>query len=155
VENSVLKAYRRPPIGRGPFVDWGEARRMTEGIMRTLEVRAVSADTRVRLLSGGNLQRLLLAREMSERPRVVVAVHPTRGLDVGATGAVRLALRAQQQSGVAILLISEDLDELLALADPIGVLYEGALVGVLPRDRCTVEDLGLLMTGAQVQEGSV
>jgi simple sugar transport system ATP-binding protein len=86
---------------------------------------------------------------------VVVAVHPTRGLDVGATGAVRLALRAQQQSGVAILLISEDLDELLALADPIGVLYEGALVGVLPRDRCTVEDLGLLMTGAQIQEGSV
>jgi ABC-type uncharacterized transport system ATPase subunit len=155
VENSVLKAYRRPPIGRGPFVDWGEARRMTEGIMRTLEVRAVSADTRVRLLSGGNLQRLLLAREMSERPRVVVAVHPTRGLDVGATGAVRLALRAQQQSGVAILLISEDLDELLALADPIGVLYEGALVGVLPRDRCTIEDLGLLMTGAQIQEGSV
>jgi general nucleoside transport system ATP-binding protein len=155
VENAVLKAYRRPPVGRGPFVDWGEARRMTEGIMRTLEVRAASPDTPVRLLSGGNLQRLLLAREMSERPRVVVAVHPTRGLDVGATEAVRHALRAQQQAGVAILLISEDLDELLALADPIGVLYEGALVGVLPRGQCTVEDLGLLMAGAQGQEGSV
>jgi simple sugar transport system ATP-binding protein len=155
VENSVLKAYRRPPVGRGPFVDWGEARRMTERIMRTLEVRAASPDTRVRLLSGGNLQRLLLAREMNERPRVVVAVHPTRGLDVGATEAVRQALRAQQQAGVAILLISEDLDELLALADPIGVLYEGALLGVLPRDRCTVEDLGLLMAGAQVPEGVV
>jgi ABC-type uncharacterized transport system ATPase subunit len=148
VENSVLKAYRRPPVGRGPFVDWGEARRMTEGIMRSLEVRAASPDTRVRLLSGGNLQRLLLAREMSERPRVVVAVHPTRGLDVGATEAVRQALRVLQQQGVAILLISEDLDELLALADPIGVLFEGQLVGVLPRNRCTVEQLGLLMAGS-------
>jgi simple sugar transport system ATP-binding protein len=153
VENSVLKAYRRPPVGRGPFVDWAEARRLTEGLMRTLEVRAASPDTRVRLLSGGNLQRLLLAREMSERPRVVVAVHPTRGLDVGATEAVRRALRAQQQSGVAILLISEDLDELLALADPIGVLYEGTLVGVLRRDQCTIEELGLLMAGAKVQGG--
>jgi general nucleoside transport system ATP-binding protein len=148
VENSVLKAYRRPPVGRGPFVDWGEARKMTDGIMRSLEVRAASPDTLVRLLSGGNLQRLLLAREMSESPRVVVAVHPTRGLDVGATEAVRQALRAQQQQGVAILLISEDLDELLALADPIGVLFEGRLVGVMPRSRCSVEELGLLMAGA-------
>jgi ABC-type uncharacterized transport system ATPase subunit len=147
VENSVLKAYRRPPVGRGPFVDWSEARRMTDGIMRSLEVRAASADTRVRLLSGGNLQRLLLAREMSERPRLVVAVHPTRGLDVGATEAVRQALRAQQREGVAVLLISEDLDELLALADPIGVLFEGRLVGAVPRERCTIEDLGLLMAG--------
>ncbi|HEV8572767.1 MAG TPA: ABC transporter ATP-binding protein [Actinomycetota bacterium] len=155
VENSVLKAYRRPPVGQGPFVDWGEARRMTEDIMRTLDVRAASPETRVRLLSGGNLQRLLLAREMSERPRVMVAVHPTRGLDVGATDAVRQALRAQQEAGVAILLISEDLDELVALADPIGVLFEGALVGVLPRSRCTVEDLGLLMAGAKLQEDSV
>jgi simple sugar transport system ATP-binding protein len=149
VENSVLRAYRRPPVGRGLFVDWGEARRMTEGIIRTLDVRTVSPDTKVRLLSGGNLQRLLLAREMSERPRVVVAVHPTRGLDVGATEAVRQAIRAQQRSGVAILLISEDLDELLALADPIGVLYEGRLVDVVPRDSCTVEELGLLMAGAR------
>jgi ABC-type uncharacterized transport system ATPase subunit len=153
VENSILKAYRRPPVGRGPFVDWGEARRMTEGIIRTLEVRTVSPDTRVRLLSGGNLQRLLLAREMSERPRLVVAVHPTRGLDVGATEAVRQAIRTQRRSGVAILLISEDLDELLSLADPIGVLYEGRLVDVVPRDRCTVEELGLLMAGAEKGAG--
>ena len=149
VENSVLKAYRRPPVGRGPFVDWGEARKMTDGIMRSLDVRAASADTRVRLLSGGNLQRLLLAREMNERPGVVVAVHPTRGLDVGATQAVRRAIRALQQQGVAILLISEDLDELLALADPIGVLFEGRLVGAIPRNRCTVEELGLLMAGSR------
>ena len=109
---------------------------------------AVSPDAPVRLMSGGNLQRLLLARETAERPKVIVAVHPTRGLDVGGTEAVRRVLREQQEAGAAILLISEDLDEVLALADPVGVLHEGRLAGVLPRERCDVEELGLLMGGA-------
>ncbi|HEX9123225.1 MAG TPA: ABC transporter ATP-binding protein [Actinomycetota bacterium] len=147
-ENAILRAYRHPPVGRGPFIDWAEAERLTSEMFTAFDVRAVSPDSRVRLLSGGNLQRLLLAREMAERPRLVVAVHPTRGLDIAATEAVRGALRAHQEAGVGILLISEDLEELLALSDPIGVLYEGRLAGVLPLDRCSVETLGLLMAGA-------
>jgi simple sugar transport system ATP-binding protein len=147
-ENAIMRAYRHAPVARGPLIDWGEADRVTEEMFKAFDVRAVSPHSRVGLLSGGNLQRMLLAREMGERPKLVVAVHPTRGLDVAATDVVRRALRAQQDAGVAILLISEDLEELLALADPIGVLYEGRLVGILPRAECRIESLGLLMAGA-------
>ena len=94
------------------------------------------------------LQRLLLARETAENPRVIVAVHPTRGLDVAGTEAVRQALQAQQEAGAAILLISEDLDEILALSDPVGVLHGGRLAGVMARAECRIEELGLLMGGA-------
>jgi ABC-type uncharacterized transport system ATPase subunit len=146
-ENAVLKAYRRPPVSRRLFIDWREARRLAERLLAAFRVRA-APDAPVRLLSGGNLQRLLLARETAEEPKLVVAVHPTWGLDVGATEAVRRALRRQQEAGVAILLISEDLDEVLALADPIGVLSDGRLVAVTPRAECRAEDLGLAMAGA-------
>jgi general nucleoside transport system ATP-binding protein len=154
-ENAVLKAYRRPPVARGPFLDLGEARRLATRMLGAFGIRELSPDAPVRLLSGGNLQRLLLAREMAERPSLIVAVHPTRGLDIGATEAVRRALVDQQEAGAAILLISEDLDEVLALADPIGVLYEGRLAAVLPRAECRVDDLGLLMAGSGgFREGS-
>jgi general nucleoside transport system ATP-binding protein len=148
-ENAVLKAYRRPPVARGPFLDLGEARKLAARMLDAFGIRALSPDAPVRLLSGGNLQRLLLAREMAERPSLIVAVHPTRGLDIGATEAVRRALLGQREAGAAILLISEDLDEVLALADPIGVLFEGRVVAVVPRAHCDVEELGLLMGGSR------
>ena len=148
-DNAILKAYRRPPVARGPLVDHRAARRLAERFLAAFEVSAVSPDAPVRLMSGGNLQRLLLARETAERPKVIVAVHPTRGLDVGGTETVRRALREQQEAGAAILLISEDLDEVLALSDPVGVLHDGRLAGVVPRERCDVEELGLLMGGAR------
>jgi len=147
-DNAILKAYRRPPVARGPFVDRRAARGLAERFLEAFDVSAVSPDAPVRLMSGGNLQRLLLARETAEQPKVIVAVHPTRGLDVGGTETVRRVLREQQEAGTAILLISEDLDEVLALADPVGVLHDGRLAGVVPRERCDVEELGLLMGGA-------
>ena len=147
-DNAILKAYRRPPVARGPFVDRRAARGLAERFLEAFGVSAVSPDAPVRLMSGGNLQRLLLARETAEQPKVIVAVHPTRGLDVGGTETVRRVLREQQEAGTAILLISEDLDEVLALADPVGVLHDGRLAGVVPRERCDVEELGLLMGGA-------
>jgi general nucleoside transport system ATP-binding protein len=148
-DNAILKAYRRPPVGRGPLVDRRAARALAERFLAAFDVSAVSPDAPVRLMSGGNLQRLLLARETAERPKVIVAVHPTRGLDVGGTETVRRVLREQQDAGAAILLISEDLDEVLALSDPVGVLHDGRLAGVVPRERCDVEELGLLMGGAR------
>jgi simple sugar transport system ATP-binding protein len=148
-DNAILKAYRRPPVARGPLVDRRAARALAERFLAAFDVSAVSPDAPVRLMSGGNLQRLLLARETAERPQVIVAVHPTRGLDVGGTETVRSVLREQQEAGAAILLISEDLDEVLALADPVGVLHDGRLAGVVPRERCEVEELGLLMGGAR------
>ena len=148
-ENAILKAYRRPPVARGLFLDLAEARRLAEKMLVEFEVRGASATAPVRLLSGGNLQRLLLARETGEKPKVIVAVHPTRGLDVAGTEAVRQSLQAQQEAGAAILLISEDLDEILALSDPVGVLHSGRVVGVVPRGECRIEELGLLMGGAE------
>jgi len=150
-ENAILKAYRRSPVARGLFIDLTEARRLAERMLVEFEVRGASAAAPVRLLSGGNLQRLLLARETAEDPKVIVAVHPTRGLDVAGTEAVRQALQAQQERETAILLISEDLDEILALSDPVGVLHGGRLAGVVPRAECRIEELGLLMGGAEAE----
>ena len=121
---------------------------LTTMMKNALPMYQAFSDTQVRLLSGGNLQRLILAREIDSKPKLMVAVQPTRGLDVGAIETVHAYLREAAAAGVAILLISEDLDEVLALADPVGVLHDGRLAGVLPREQCDVEELGLLMGGA-------
>jgi len=99
------------------------------------------------MLSGGNLQKLILARETSAHPQFMVAVHPTRGLDVGATEGVHKLLVEQRDAGAALLLISEDLDELLALSDRIAVMYEGRVVGEMPAAGADINHIGLLMAG--------
>src|SRR5690606_36930415 len=104
--------------------------------------------TPVRLLSGGNVQRVLLARELSSDPALVVAASPTRGLDVGAIEAVREAILAAADRGAGVLLISEDLDEVLDLSDRVAVMYEGRIVGVVDRADADVTELGLLMGGS-------
>ena len=99
------------------------------------------------MLSGGNLQRVILAREIESDPRVMIAVQPTRGLDVGAVETVHRLLLRRRAAGAAILLVSEELDELLALADRIAVIYEGRIVGLVDTAEADVAHLGLLMTG--------
>lgn len=99
------------------------------------------------MLSGGNLQKALLAREVEMEPKVMILRSPTRGLDVGATEAVRNLVLAERARGVAVLLISEDLDELMALADRLLVIFEGEVVGGMPTEEATAERLGLLMSG--------
>ena len=111
-----------------------------------------SPDDRTRTLSGGNMQKVLLARNLSRNPRVVVAAEPTRGLDVGATDYVRAKLLEQRARGAAVLLISEDLDEIMALADRIAVIYEGRIMGVLSAREATVEQLGLMMAGTPIDQ---
>ncbi|HUW96547.1 MAG TPA: heme ABC transporter ATP-binding protein, partial [Anaerolineae bacterium] len=101
---------------------------------------------------GGNLQKLILAREISSRPALMVAVYPTRGLDVGATEAVRRLLLEQRDAGGGILLISEDLDELLSMSDRIAVLYEGRVMGVRDSEEASVEELGLMMAGTAPED---
>ncbi len=111
------------------------------------QIKASPAD-RVRTLSGGNMQKVLLARALCNNPRVVIAAQPTRGLDVGATEYVRSRLLDQRKAGSAVLLISEDLDEVIALSDRIAVIYSGRIMGVVPTREVTVEQLGLMMSGA-------
>ena len=111
-DNAIMKRYWRPPVARGWSIDQATAQQMAGDLKEQYEIVAPSVDTPVRLLSGGNLQRLILAREMSAQPKLMVAVQPTRGLDVGAIEGVQRLLLAQREAGAAILLISEELDEL-------------------------------------------
>jgi simple sugar transport system ATP-binding protein len=119
-------------------------------LIKRFAIAAPGPDTPARLLSGGNVQKVVLARELSSSPDVIVAANPTRGLDVGATESVRSLLLEAAAGGVGILLISEDLDEILLLADRIAVMYEGRIVGVVPRSTADLQQLGLMMAGASV-----
>jgi general nucleoside transport system ATP-binding protein len=145
--NVVLKSYRRPPASRGPLLLVRKVRELARNLMEHYDVRASSPDVPARHLSGGNLQKVVLAREFSGEPAVLVAASPTRGLDVAGIETVHSYLRSAAERGVALLLISEDLDEILALADRIVVMYEGAIAGEREATSATIEELGLLMAG--------
>lgn len=116
-------------------------------IIREFQIKASPGD-QLRKLSGGNMQKVVLARALSRKPKVLIASQPTRGLDVGATEYVRKRLLEERDRGTAIVLLSEDLDEVLALSDRIAVIYEGAIRGIIPAAEATPEKLGLLMAGA-------
>jgi simple sugar transport system ATP-binding protein len=151
-DNLILKAYRTDELMRGPFLDPQSIRAFARDLVTRFEVSTPSLEIAVKTLSGGNLQRVLLAREISCRPAVLVAVHPTRGLDIGATEAVHRLLLELRHQGTGILLISEDLDELLALSDRLLVLYEGQVMGeVLPQE-ASVEEIGLMMAGTRQED---
>ena len=152
-DNLIMKRYRDAPIARGWFIDDAAARALAQGLKDGYSIAAPSIDTEVRLLSGGNLQRLIIAREIESGPRVMVAVQPTRGLDVGAIEAVHRVLLARRDAGAAILLISEELDEILALADRIDVIFEGRIVGSFSADVADITEIGLLMTGGAGSHG--
>jgi simple sugar transport system ATP-binding protein len=145
--NLALKAFRRPPYSKGRRLVASAFK--TEGARQIIDydIRGVRPGLPIRLLSGGNLQKALIAREVELDPKVMIARSPTRGLDVGATEAVRNHLLAERSRGVGVLLISEDLDELLALSDRLFVIYEGEFVGEVIAEEATAERLGLLMAG--------
>jgi simple sugar transport system ATP-binding protein len=146
VDNLIMKQYSQPPIGRGPWLDATAAQEFANRLKEAYQIRTPSVNIQARLLSGGNLQRLILAREIAAQPKCMVAMQPTQGLDVGAIETVHRLLLEQREQGVAILLISEELDELLALSDRIAVIYEGQIVGEVAD--ADVERIGLLMTGS-------
>jgi simple sugar transport system ATP-binding protein len=148
-ENTVLKTYRRPPVSRGPLLAWRVIRGFAADLVERYRVQAPGTGARVRELSGGNLQKLVLGREFSGRPRVLVAASPTRGLDVGAIETVHAYLREAAGQGIGILLLSEDLDEIRALADRVVVIYEGRMTGDFDPERATVEEIGLAMAGGE------
>jgi simple sugar transport system ATP-binding protein len=132
-------------VTRGTL-DHGRIRQHAEKLIAEYQIKARPGD-KIRTLSGGNMQKVILARVLERQPQVIIVSQPTRGLDVGATEYVHAKLREQRQRGAAILLISEDLDEILALADRIAVIYEGEIMGLLPAAEANAERLGLLMAG--------
>lgn len=149
-DNVIMKSYRRPPIAHGWIVDMPTATKHAKQLKSDYDIVVPNVETPVRLLSGGNLQRVILAREISGNPALMIAVQPTRGLDVGAIEGVQRLLLSQREAGAAILLISEELEELIELSDRISVIYEGKIMGeVLDGD---LETIGLMMTGTPLEQ---
>jgi ABC-type uncharacterized transport system ATPase subunit len=146
-DNLAMKAYRRPPLAHGPLLDQNALRRFAKRLIETFHIATPTAETPARLLSGGNQQKVVLAREITADNGVLVAVYPSRGLDVGATEAVRRTLLEQRDAGMAILLISEDLDELSGLSDRIAVFFEGQIMGEVAPGEASAEEIGLMMAG--------
>jgi general nucleoside transport system ATP-binding protein len=176
-DNYILEDHGKPPFSKGIFLDFKAISYLAEKIVQAYQVKTPTINTPIKNLSGGNIQKLILGRELSRAPKVLIAAQPTRGVDIGATEYIhrrlldqregttadqskkaddkysskrfiRQSLLDQRYEGSAILLISEDLDEIRALSDRIAVMYEGKIVGIVNRDEATLEELGLMMAGA-------
>ena len=146
-DNVIMKNYRNQPIGNGLTIDDSKAHAYAQSLKETFDILAPSVETLARKLSGGNLQKVILAREINTTPKVIVAVQPTRGLDVGAVEAIQRHLLAQRLAGIAILLMSEELEELFALSDRIAVIYGGKIMGIVEPEEFDIGEIGLMMTG--------
>jgi simple sugar transport system ATP-binding protein len=151
-ENTIMKNYRHGPIGNGWSINFTAARERARELKQTYDILAPSVEVMARKLSGGNLQKVILAREISAKPKLMVAVQPTRGLDVGAIEAIQSLLLEQREAGTAILLISEELDELFSLSDRIAVIFDGQIMGILGADKADINEIGLMMTGTRQEE---
>ena len=146
-ENLIMKDHIYKPYADGIFMNFKNIEKENERLVETFDIKTPSIATPIKNLSGGNIQKLILAREISRGPRVLVAAQPTRGLDIRATEYIRRRITEQREKGVTTLLISEDLDEILSLSDRIAVIFEGEIMGVVDRDDATFENLGLMMGG--------
>ena len=148
-ENLVIEELDR--FRRGPFLDHAGIRRHAEGLIERFAIKAAPQD-RIGGLSGGNMQKVLLARVLAREPKAIVVAQPTRGLDVGAGEYVHQQLLERRADGAAILLMSEDLDEVHALADRIAVIFEGEIMGVVDAEQTSRADLGLMMAGMRASD---
>lgn len=146
-ENMILREHDQPKFSKKGFLRLRAIESHTKQLVDQFQIKTPSQKTHAKSLSGGNIQKLILARELSRRPRIIIAAQPTRGLDIGAAEYVREQLIAQRNDGTAVLLISEDLDEIFALSDRIAVIYEGKIMAILTREEATREKVGLLMAG--------
>jgi simple sugar transport system ATP-binding protein len=146
-DNVMLRDFREPPLARGPWIDRRVARARTRQLVRDYDVRPSGIETKLRALSGGNQQKILIGRELLSQPIVLVVAQPTRGLDVTATRAVHDRLLALRAAGTGVLLISEDLDEVLLLSDRVAVLYDGEIRSLCTRAEANRGSIGTVMGG--------
>jgi len=154
VENVAMNFYFDKDYSQGGVVDYQKIRELTEELISEYDVAAPNPDIMAKSLSGGNLQKLILARVLSRKPRLLIANLPTQGLDVGATEFVRNKLMAAKKEQSGILLISEDLDEVLSLSDWVAPIYEGEFMGILPGKEAKREIVGGMMAGAKAEVGA-
>jgi ABC-type uncharacterized transport system ATPase subunit len=154
-ENVILQDHGQAPYSHATFLDFKAIETHAAELVQAFSVKTPSTDTPLKNLSGGNIQKLILARELSRRPSVVIAAQPTRGVDIGASEYIHQRLLEQRAAGTAILLISEDLDEIRAISDRIAVIYEGKIVGIVDGRTASAEELGLMMTGVASRQSAV
>jgi len=148
MENLMMKDYRRPPFSKVGFLNLSEIRNHCEKLVSEFEILTPDLNkTEARILSGGNIQRMILARELWKEPRLVIASHPTYGLDLRAIEHTHRLLLKLREKGSAVLLVSEDLDEIMALSDRIAVMFNGKIVGIRGSGKTSVQEIGLMMAG--------
>lgn len=149
IQNLILKNFRSKEYSKRGFLNHRRVQEAANQIVKDFNIKTAGIYRPVKLMSGGNQQKLLLAREISERPELIIASYPVRGLDIGATETVHKILLKQKQQGTAILLISEDLDEIIYLSDRIAVMFEGKMMGIVDSCQANYEEIGLMMLGVK------
>jgi simple sugar transport system ATP-binding protein len=153
-DNMICSTFRSAPFSVSGILKWDVVRKFARGILEEFDVRPADPDARAQSLSGGNAQKVAVSREMHHGTPFLLASQPTRGVDIGSIETIRRELNKAKGNGAAILLISSDLEEIMALSDRIAVMYEGRITGVLRREEANEGNVGLLMTG-QTAEAAV
>ena len=149
-DNLILKDYRKAPISKGIFINKQKAKERAKAVIEQFDVKIADSNGAIKSLSGGNLQKILLGREILEEPKVLIAAYPVRGLDIGTTEAVYNLLLEQRDRGCAVIFISEDLDEIMELSDRIMVMEGGRTTGIVKPQDTSVEEIGLMMLNGRV-----
>lgn len=152
-ENAILGMQHKAPFSKKGVLNYGKIREYAQRIIKEFDVRTPSDEVSASALSGGNQQKLIVAREISKDPELLIASQPTRGVDVGAIEFIHRRLVEERDSGKAVLLVSFELDEILALSDRIAVMYDGEIVGILNKDEADEQKLGVLMAGGTLENG--
>ncbi len=151
-ENMILLNHGEPPYCKNGFLNFKHIRKHSEELVKEYTVKTPSIDTTTKNLSGGNIQKLIMARELSAEPKVLLASQPTRGVDIGAAEYIHEQIAGQRERGTASVVISEDLDEVMALSDRIAVMFEGKIMGIVKQENATRSSIGLMMTGEKAPD---
>ncbi|MEE0766691.1 MAG: heme ABC transporter ATP-binding protein, partial [Christensenellales bacterium] len=147
-----LQDYYTPAFGTHGFVNWAYVDAYSDKLIRDFGVKTPGRFELAQNLSGGNQQKVIVAREISRQPKLLIAMHPTRGLDVGAIEYIHKKIMEQRDNSVGILLVSTELEEVLKLSDRVAVMYEGRIMGIVKPEETTVEEMGLMMGGMPLEE---
>jgi simple sugar transport system ATP-binding protein len=153
IENTAMNYYFDESFTKRGTIDFDKMRELTDEMISEFDVMTPGADTKAKSLSGGNLQKLILARVLSRKPRLIIADLPSQGLDVGATEFIRNKLVEAKKAKACVLLISEDLDEILSLSDKVAPIYEGKFMAILSGEEAKKETVGVMMAGISLEGG--
>ncbi len=151
-ENFILQDYYKPEFGKHGMIDWKYVEKYSDKLIEEFNVKTPGRDELAGNLSGGNQQKVVVAREISRNPNLLIAMHPTRGLDVGAIEFIHQSIIDARDAGKAVLLVSTELEEVLKLSDRVAVMYEGSIMGIVNPSETTIEEMGLMMGGNRLED---